>query len=250
MSPKKKSFNPAAIELSRTALEEFLRCPRCFYLYRRLGVRPPKMVPMTLAVATDALLKNEFDAVRAAGASHPLWAREGLKLLAFSHPDLDVWRSNFKGQRVVHVGTGAVVYGAIDDLWVDPASGCLHVVDYKSTSKEGVPSLDSGFGAGYKRQMEIYQWLFRQAGFDVSDVGYFLYVNGSKAGGFYSAGLQGLMRFETTVISYKGGGDWIDDAITRAVACLRASDLPESGSDCDNCRYFVERARPMGVPIP
>ncbi|MEK9848471.1 MAG: hypothetical protein VW445_11720 [Rhodospirillaceae bacterium] len=38
------------------------------------------MVPLTLAVATDALLKNEFDAVRVTGAGHPLWEREGLPL--------------------------------------------------------------------------------------------------------------------------------------------------------------------------
>ncbi len=246
----KNRFDPDCIKLSRTALEEFLKCPRCFHLRRRQGLKPPDSFPLTLAIATDALLKNEFDTVRNSGSAHPLWLREGLDVLGFSHPDLNVWRSNFKGQRVTHAGTGAVVYGAVDDLWVDRRSGQLHVVDYKSTSKVGTPSLDSGFGAGYKRQMEIYQWLFREAGFDVSPTGYFLYVNGSKDGIFYAEGLHGLMRFETTLIAYEGNCEWVDEAITRAVACLRSADLPASGADCDTCRYFAERSGLMGAAIP
>jgi hypothetical protein len=29
----------------------------------------------------------------------------------------------------------------------------------------------------YKRQLEVYQWLLRQNGLDVSDTGYFVYTN-------------------------------------------------------------------------
>ena len=85
------------LKISRTGIEQHIRCPKCFYMQRRLGLKPPSMVPLTLAVATDALLKNEFDAVRATGSSHPIWKREGLKLRAYQHTDIDIWRSNFKG---------------------------------------------------------------------------------------------------------------------------------------------------------
>lgn len=238
---KRKPFDPAAIQLSRSALEEFVRCPLCFYLHRRLGISPPRMVPLTLAVATDALLKNEFDAVRVTGANHPVWVREGLDVRAFVHPELETWRSNFKGQRVTHAATGAVISGAVDDLWVDQKSGLLYVVDYKSTSKQGEPTIESEFGLSYKRQMEIYQWLFRTAGFNVSPTAYFLYVNGSKQGGFYPSGVEGVMRFETTLIAYQGNSGWVDGVITHAVACLQNDVLPEAGAGCDNCRYFSQR---------
>jgi hypothetical protein len=84
------------------------------------------------------------------------------------------------------------------DIWENLETEELHIVDYKSTSKQGEPTIESGFGESYKWQMEIYQWLFRKAGFKVSNTGYFLYVNGSKAGGFYDANLAATMRFTTS----------------------------------------------------
>lgn len=211
-------------------------------MQRRLGLKPPAMVPLTLAVATDALLKNEFDAIRVSGGAHAIWQRENLPVRAYQHADMDLWRNNFKGVRVTH-STSATVFGAVDDIWQNLKTGELHIVDYKSTSKQGEPSLDSGFGAGYKRQMEIYQWLFRQAGFAVSNTGYFLYVNGSKVGGFYDADGAGVMRFATTLIAYDGDDGWVDDAVNAAVACLQSDELPDRGQDCDNCRYYDQRAQ-------
>ena len=239
--PKKKPPVPGEPPvLSRTALEEFLKCPRCFYLHRRKGLKQLSRIPLTLAVATDALLKNEFDAIRGSDVSHPVWEANGLHVRAFAHPDLETWRSNFKGLRVTHAPTGATIYGAVDDLWQHRDTGELHIVDYKSTSKQGTPDLEGGFGAGYKRQIEIYQWIYRQAGFPVSPIGYFLYVNGSKEGGFYRES-EGCMRFVTTLLAHEGNTDWVAGCIAEAVACFHGEQLPASASDCDTCRYVTER---------
>ncbi len=61
-----------------------------------------------------------------------------------------------------------LVTGAVDDLW-ENARGELIVVDYKSTAKAAeITELNEEWHAGYKRQIEIYQWLLRQNGFTVS----------------------------------------------------------------------------------
>jgi ATP-dependent exoDNAse (exonuclease V) beta subunit len=70
----------------------------------------------------------------------------------------------------------------VDDLWQSP-NGEIIVVDYKSTSKDGEVGLDAEWQGGYKRQMEIYQWLLRSNGFNVSNTGYFVYCNGKRARG-------------------------------------------------------------------
>jgi len=200
------------------------------------------MVPLTLAVATDALLKNEFDLVRKSAATHPLWLRENLNVRAFDHPDIDLWRNNFKGIRIRWKASDIEIFGAVDDLWINNDTHELHVVDYKSISKQGTPTIEGGFGDGYKRQMEIYQWLLRSSSFNVSPIGYFLYVNGSKQGVFYDDNLVGNIRFETNIIAYQGDATWVEQTIENAISCLSGEELPASGSDCDSCRYFEERS--------
>ena len=76
------------------------------------------MVPLTLAVATDALLKNEFDVVRKSALTHPLWIREQLNVRAFDHPDIDTWRNNLKGIHVNWKASDIEIFGAVDDLWL------------------------------------------------------------------------------------------------------------------------------------
>jgi hypothetical protein len=117
----------------------------------------------------------------------------------------------------------------------------LHIVDYKSTSKQGTPTIEGGFGDGYKRQMEIYQWLLKASGLNVSPIGYFLYVNGIKQGSFYDEYLVGNMKFETNIIAYKGDTSWVEQTIADAIDCLNGAQVPKSGDDCDSCRYFEER---------
>ena len=57
-------FEPGLKEpfrLSRSRIENFLNCPRCFYLDRKLGVDQPPGYPFSLNAAVDTLLKKEFD---------------------------------------------------------------------------------------------------------------------------------------------------------------------------------------------
>jgi hypothetical protein len=49
-----------AHELSRTKVELFLRCQRCFWLDRRLGIAPPGPPPYSLNASVDELLKREI----------------------------------------------------------------------------------------------------------------------------------------------------------------------------------------------
>ena len=59
-----KSRIDGPFPLLGTAIYELIRCPRSFALKRKYGVKLPSIPPLTLAVATDHLLKNEFDKLR------------------------------------------------------------------------------------------------------------------------------------------------------------------------------------------
>ena len=51
-------------DISRTAWESFIRCKRCFYLERKLKIKPIGMPGYPINSRVDALLKKEFDIYR------------------------------------------------------------------------------------------------------------------------------------------------------------------------------------------
>ena len=112
-------YDPKSLEpfrLSRTKIELFIKCPRCFYLDRRLGVGQPPGFPFSLNAAVDHLLKKEFDVHRVGKTTHPLMQAYGIKAIPFDHPNMDVWRENFEGVSYLHPQTNFNVFGAVDDL--------------------------------------------------------------------------------------------------------------------------------------
>ena len=231
----KNLFDPSATEpfkLSRSKIDLFLNCPRCFYLDRRLGVSQPPGFPFNLNSAVDALLKKEFDIHRAKNTAHPLMKAYGLDLVPFQHKMMDEWRENFKGVRFLHEPTNFIITGAVDDLWTDK-QGVLYVVDYKSTSKATEVNLDADWQIGYKRQMEIYQWLFRQNGFKVSATGYFVYCNGQTD----RQAFDGKLEFDIKIIPYAGDDTWVEEEIIKAHKCLISDKIPKAGAACNYCNY-------------
>jgi RecB family exonuclease len=58
--------------LSRSKIEQFIQCPRCFYLDRRLGIKQPRTPPFTLNSTVDELYKREFDELRKEKKQHPI----------------------------------------------------------------------------------------------------------------------------------------------------------------------------------
>lgn len=219
-------------KVSRSKIDLFIECPRCFYLDRRLGVGRPPGFPFSLNSAVDTLLKKEFDINRAAGSPHPLMEAYGIDAVPYAHDDLDVWRENFKGVQFHHAATNLIITGAIDDVWVNKDEELI-VVDYKSTSKVGEVTIDAPWQDGYKRQMEVYQWLLRRNEFAVSNTGYFVYCNGSTDREAFDARLE----FDIKVIPYTGDDSWIDGAVHEIYACLESDVIPTASPSCDYCSY-------------
>lgn len=227
-----KSDEP--FKLSRSKIDLFIECPRCFYYDRKLGVGRPPGFPFALNSAVDHLLKLEFDIHRANGTKHPLVEKYGVDARPVAHGDLDKWRHNFTGIQHLHPTTNFLVFGAIDDLWQN-SKGEYIVVDYKSTSKdEEITELNKDWQEGYKRQMEVYQWLLRQNGYKVSDTGYFVYCNGKKD----RKAFDGKLDFDITLIPYKGDDSWVEKTLIKAHKCLNDDKIPEANQDCDYCSYI------------
>lgn len=235
------AFIPSAKEpfkISRSKLDLFTECPRCAYLDLRCGVKRPSMPAFTLNNAVDELLKREFDVHRAQGSTHPLLKRYGLDAVPLADDRLEEWRDALRrGIAYLHTPTNLLIRGGIDDVWVNPA-GEFIIVDYKATSKRKGPRTEEDLYDSYKRQMEIYQWLFRKNGFAVSPTGYFVYVNGKSD----AKAFDGRLEFDTELIPYTGSDTWVEPAIFDMKEMLMSEEIPPVGTSfgggpCEYCTY-------------
>jgi len=236
----RKPYEPgqkAPFALSRSKVDMFLKCRRCFYLDARLGIKMPSMPAFTLNSAVDHLLKKEFDIRRANGEAHPLMAAYGIDAVPARHDELEIWRENFKGIRVFHPATNFELFGAIDDLWINPA-GEYHVVDYKATSTVKEIDLNDKWKQWYKIQAEFYQWLLRAKNFAVNDVAYFVFANADKD----KKAFDGKLEFDVTIIPHQGSDKWVEPTLAEMKNCLESDVVPPLNPDCEHCQY-IEKAK-------
>lgn len=231
-------FQPGQpFKMSRSKLEDFLRCPRCFWVDRRAGISRPSGPPFTLNSAVDSLLKKEFDHWRARGEPHPYFQDFGLDAIPFAHPQMDHWRDALRGG-ISHSldDIDLTLTGGVDDVWVKP-DGELLIVDYKATAKDSpVSALDSEWHNAYKRQIEIYQWLFRRNGFRVASTAYFLYCTARVGAPRFDRHLD----FDIRLIPHRGDDSWVEDALRRAHTCLSNDTPPPHNGLCEHCLFLLE----------
>ncbi len=231
-----------AYKVSRSKIELFMQCPRCFWLDARLKLRRPNGPPFRINSAIDELLKKEFDEFRSKKQPHPIMIEYEVSAVPFAHKDLNKWRENFVGIQCLDEASNLFVTGAVDDIWVNDNDELI-VVDYKATAKQSEVDINSDWQIAYKRQMEVYQWLLRQNNFKVSNIGYFVYANGRLD----MDGFNNRVEFRTKVIPYEGDDSWVGKTLINMKKCLEG-DMPAvgkaaMGGDCDFCEYAKKRTQ-------
>ena len=235
--------NTAPYELSRSRIENFVRCPACFHLQQVKAVPFPGIPGFNINEATDILLKRDFDKYRRSQTAHPFLQGIGMgHLVPYQHDDFEKWTQSLhfgaKGRmNTVHEESNIKLGGGLDDIWLNTETGELHIVDYKSTSQktEGKQiTLDDQWKAGYKRQMDMYVWVMGRKGFDVSSIGYFLYCDGDRFGDYEFLNTEdAVMHFKMSLIPYEVSTDWIEPTLMKIKKCLTEEHTPEHSDSCE-----------------
>lgn len=240
--------HPAPYELSRTRVENFMRCPACFYLQQVRGIPFPSIPGFNINEATDILLKRDFDECRKAGTSHPFLEKAGYpQLVPFNHENFDLWTQSLhfgaEGRlNTVHEETNLKIGGGLDDVWLDKKTGELHVVDYKSTStksRDKTVTLNDWWKISYKRQMDLYVWVLRRLGFDVSGTGYFLYCDADRFSerSFLNES-NAIMYFKMSLLPYIVACNWIEPALHDIRSLLDQEKCPQHASNCEHGKFL------------
>lgn len=246
-----KPHHSSPYELSRSRVENFIRCPACFYMQQVEGIQFPSIPGFNINEATDILLKRDFDELRGTGKSHPFLERTGFGHLSpFAHEHFELWTQSLhfgaeNRMNTVHGPTNLKIGGGLDDIWVNSQTGLLHIVDYKSTSQKSpnkAITLDDKWKAAYKRQMDLYVWVMKHKGFDVSSEGYFLYCDGDRFSEYHFLGEDGAaMRFKMQLIPYKVNTLWVEPTLLNIKECLHLRERPKHSAECE-CGQFLAAA--------
>ena len=154
----------------------------------------------------------------------PISSVSGLQRpIPYEHEDFELWTQSLHfgaagRMHFIHKQTNLKVGGGLDDdIWLNTETNELHIVDYKSTSQktDGKQiTLDDPWKAAYKRQMDMYVWIMRRKGFEVSSTGYFLYCDGDRFSDYQFLRLdEAMMKFKMSLIPYEVKTDWIEPTL-------------------------------------
>jgi len=233
------------MDLSRTAWDSFIRCKRCFYMERKLKIRPIGTPGYPINSRVDALLKEEFDIYREKQEPHPIFKKHNLNFVPFkmNKEKLNDFRNNRKGVRAKSIKTNYIIYGAIDDLWFNKDNDEVVVVDYKATSnKYGVDYVNSkmAYHKAYLRQLDFYAYLLKLNKFNVFKTGYWFVCNAQYKD---QKTFSGSLNFKIDLLSYNVRTDYIEDTLVELEKCYNSNKIPLPNAVCDTCRWQKETSK-------
>jgi len=230
------------MKLSRSRWDSFIKCPLCFYLKEKYKIKEPSTPGHPINSRVDILLKEDFDNLRAKGEPHPIFKEYNLNFVPhdLEKETLDKYRNNFHGVRAKSKKTNIELYGALDDLWFNKDTDEIVVLDYKATSNKKLEDYTTStkhYHKSYLRQLDFYSYLLKLNEYPVHNTGYWLICNAANED---QNNFEKKLIFKTTLLSYKLKTDYIEDTLVELKKCLESEKFPESGEDCDNCRWYNE----------
>ena len=136
---KKKLYSSNSskpFKLSRTKVDLFFECRRCFFLDQKLGIKRPHGTPLVLSNRIVDDFKKELNVCRVEKNIHSKVEELNKNLIPISHNKLEEWKSSFKGASFLDDSTNLLIFGIIDDIWLDRSTNKNHCVIIKSNSKK------------------------------------------------------------------------------------------------------------------
>lgn len=217
------------IKLSPSALNKFIRCPRCFWLEKNRDIRAPRGVFPSLPSGMDIIIKEYFDRCRKHGVVPSVIKSLPFELSLVSKEKIDNWRdykiTELKYENKKH---NAILSGALDDC---ARCGNRYIpIDYKTKGF----ALKKGDEKFYQVQLDCYSLILTASGYDTVGKAYLLYYI-PKAVDY-----NNHIEFNVIPVEIKTSIDNARKVFEAATACLR-SKIPKASSNCGYCKYYKNR---------
>jgi len=211
-------FSPSSLSLLK-------ECPRCFWLHFVKGVKRPSTPFPSLPAGMDRILKAHFDSFRDKGELPPELRQLNGEVRLFDDAELlAVWRNNLKGVQWTD-DNGNLFRGAVDNILQKGKK--LIVLDYKT---RGYP-VKEDTAAHYNDQLDIYNLLLRENGYETEDYGYLMF--------YYPKEVEadGDVAFNTELVKMKISVKNAESIFKKALEVLNAPMPPEPSQECGFCEW-------------
>ncbi len=212
-------------KISPSSINLMLECPRCFYLQIVKSIKRPETPFPSLPNGMDKILKEHFDRFMEKGLLPPeIRENKGCKSCKlFSDKEkLKIWRNNKKG--LEYEQDGILLRGAIDNILVKGKK--LIVLDYKT---RGFP-LKEDTHKHYQAQMDLYNFLLKENGYNPEDYSYLLFYYPNKV-------LEtGEVIFDTVLKKIKTSAEDGERLFLKAIKIIKG-EMPQSSEDCGFCGW-------------
>lgn len=221
------------IGLSKSALEVFQDCPKCFWMDKMAKVGRPRGPMPSVVNAIDAQMKALVEGCVSTGAPVPYLA--GCDQLPF--PDrrrVETFRSWRTFQRVVDTSGGRAIkaWGELDDLLIE-SDGTVSPWDYKSKGTAPTQEYCEKYNTN---QGDMYHLLLEGQGLKCSGRAKFTYTWPE----FVSRG--GLIQFQHMNIDMGTDPSRAIKILEAAADCLEGPCPKEGETECDYCNFIKKRS--------
>ena len=162
--------NLSPFKISRTKIDLYFDCKRCFYIDQKYGIKRPHGAALVINNHIVNKFKKNLEILRNTKTIIPettLISESGFT--ALDHPRVSHWTDPFKGIESFHKTTNMTVNASIDDIWTDDEK-CYPVI-IKSISRES-KDVENSIWPGYTRQLSLYGHLLQNNDLEIIGINY------------------------------------------------------------------------------
>ncbi|OGG26842.1 hypothetical protein A2960_01600 [Candidatus Gottesmanbacteria bacterium RIFCSPLOWO2_01_FULL_39_12b] len=204
--------------LSHTGVENLERCPRCFWLQYKKGIRQPEGIVSRLANRFDIILKNYFDNFRSSGDLPPIVKNQLEGKL----------QNPFQEKYFVKINDKYGFFGKLDECLVT-SSGAHVPIDFKTSSSD--PRNRDTLSA-YQAQIDDYIYILQQNQKKIAGFGYLVYFFPD-----HGKELHNGFPMVIHVTKLEGNPQRSMVRISKAIEVLEGK-LPGSSKTCNFCNWY------------
>lgn len=252
-----------AIRLSKSKLDDFVSCPRCFWLETNHKLKQPDMISSKVWKGIERVTTEHYESHRRTRTTPPNLIGQVLEgTIPYQGDRIDMKSLRYWGKGLRFMVDGVEVSTALDDMLERPVATAkggrlFNVVDYKSKSK---PTDEDSTRDLYQNQADVFDLACNVNDYPTDGKVYFDYWSplSVDAAAPAEAGLdmgQTKQTWLSQVIVLRADHDRIKKLILAAAACLE-SRIPEpklkvgKTPGCPVCVYAHDRETLMSVLTP